>query len=147
MEVRARGTRVGAHHDLEGPVDQVLGHRLVEQVAHAVDEDAPGLAPAEREGQQIGVERDGEAVPVAGIAHRVALTQSRPPVQDKPKLALFACPQMETSSERTNYRKSVDQMLRLLQVLDCDVKLIVRAKRAWPTSTLRVQSSPWKAAE
>jgi hypothetical protein len=71
MEVRARGTRVGAHHDLEGPVDQVLGHRLVEQVAHAVDEDAPGLAPAEREGQQIGVERDGEAVPVAGIAHRV----------------------------------------------------------------------------
>jgi hypothetical protein len=32
--------------------------------------------------------------------------------------------------DQTNYRKSVDQMLRLLQVLDCDVQLIVRAKSA-----------------
>ena len=32
--------------------------------------------------------------------------------------------------DQTNYRKSVDQMLRLLQVLDCDVELIVRAKSA-----------------
>ena len=30
--------------------------------------------------------------------------------------------------DQTNYRKSVDQMLRLLQVLDCDVQLVVRAK-------------------
>jgi len=30
----------------------------------------------------------------------------------------------------TNYRKSIDQMLRLLQVLDCDVQLVVRAKSA-----------------
>jgi hypothetical protein len=30
--------------------------------------------------------------------------------------------------DQTNYRKSVDQMLRLLQVLDCDVELVVRAK-------------------
>ncbi len=28
--------------------------------------------------------------------------------------------------DQTNYRKSVDQMLRLLQVLDCDVQLVVR---------------------
>ncbi len=32
--------------------------------------------------------------------------------------------------DQTNYRKSVDQMLRLLKVLDCDVQLVVRAKSA-----------------
>ena len=32
--------------------------------------------------------------------------------------------------DQTNYRKSVDQVLRLLQVLDCDVELVVRAKSA-----------------
>lgn len=32
--------------------------------------------------------------------------------------------------DQTNYRKSVDQMLRLLQVLDCDVDLVVRARSA-----------------
>ena len=32
--------------------------------------------------------------------------------------------------DQTNYRKSVDQMLRLLQVLDCDVQLVVREKSA-----------------
>jgi hypothetical protein len=32
--------------------------------------------------------------------------------------------------DQTNYRKSVDQLLRLLQVLECDVDLVVRAKSA-----------------
>lgn len=32
--------------------------------------------------------------------------------------------------DQTNYSKSVDQMLRLLQVLDCDVELVVRTKSA-----------------
>ena len=32
--------------------------------------------------------------------------------------------------DQTNYRKSVDQVLSLLQVLDCDVDLVVRAKTA-----------------
>jgi hypothetical protein len=32
--------------------------------------------------------------------------------------------------DQTNYRKSVDQLLSLLHVLDCDVDLIVRAKSA-----------------
>ncbi|MBP1778689.1 MAG: hypothetical protein H6Q86_4700 [candidate division NC10 bacterium] len=32
--------------------------------------------------------------------------------------------------DQTNYRKSVDQVLSLLAVLDCDVDLIVRAKTA-----------------
>jgi hypothetical protein len=30
--------------------------------------------------------------------------------------------------DQTNYRKSVDQLLRLLNVLGCDVQLVVRAK-------------------
>ncbi len=32
--------------------------------------------------------------------------------------------------DQTNYRKSVDQLLRLLHVLDCDVEVTVRAKSA-----------------
>ena len=32
--------------------------------------------------------------------------------------------------DQTNYGKSVDQLLRLLRVLDCDVDLVVRAKSA-----------------
>ena len=32
--------------------------------------------------------------------------------------------------DQTNYRKSVDQMLRLLQVLGCEVRLLVRPKSA-----------------
>ncbi len=32
--------------------------------------------------------------------------------------------------DQTNYQKSVDQLLSLLQVLDCDVDLKVRAKTA-----------------
>ena len=32
--------------------------------------------------------------------------------------------------DQTNYRKSIDQMLTLLNILDCEVDLIVRAKSA-----------------
>jgi len=32
--------------------------------------------------------------------------------------------------DQTNYRKSIDQMLSLLHVLDCEVDLVVRAKSA-----------------
>jgi len=32
--------------------------------------------------------------------------------------------------DQTNYRKSIDQMLSLLHVLDCEVDLVVRAKTA-----------------
>ena len=32
--------------------------------------------------------------------------------------------------DQTNYRKSVDRLLTLLQVLDCDIDLVVRAKSA-----------------
>jgi len=32
--------------------------------------------------------------------------------------------------DQTNYRKSIDQVLNLLHVLDCDVDLVVRAKSA-----------------
>ena len=32
--------------------------------------------------------------------------------------------------DQTNYRKSIDQLLSLLHVLDCDVDLVIRAKSA-----------------
>jgi hypothetical protein len=32
--------------------------------------------------------------------------------------------------DQTNYRKTVDQLLALLQVLNCDVDLVVRTKTA-----------------
>jgi hypothetical protein len=32
--------------------------------------------------------------------------------------------------DQTNYTKSVDQLVSLLQVLDCDVDLVVRAQSA-----------------
>jgi hypothetical protein len=32
--------------------------------------------------------------------------------------------------DQTNYRKSVDQLLSLLQLLDCDVRLVVRSRTA-----------------
>ncbi|HEX9822046.1 MAG TPA: helix-turn-helix domain-containing protein [Methylomirabilota bacterium] len=32
--------------------------------------------------------------------------------------------------DQTNYRKSVDQLLSLLQILDCEVTLVVRPKTA-----------------
>jgi predicted XRE-type DNA-binding protein len=34
--------------------------------------------------------------------------------------------------DQTNYKKSVDQLLNLLHVLDCDVKLVVRTRAAAP---------------
>ena len=39
-------------------------------------------------------------------------------------------PQLYRLLDQTNYRKTVDQLLRLLQVLDCDVQLVVRTKSA-----------------
>jgi hypothetical protein len=48
-----------------------------------------------------------------------------------------SCAGSETSAaqlyrllDKTNYRKSVDQLLALLQVLNCDVDLVVRTKTA-----------------
>ena len=36
--------------------------------------------------------------------------------------------------DQTNYRKSIDQLLALLQVLNCDVDMIVRTKRTRSTA-------------
>ena len=46
-----------------------------------------------------------------------------------------SAPQLYRLLDQTNYRKSVDQLLALLQVLDCDVTLTVRDRK---TSTRRV---------
>ncbi|MGE3152471.1 MAG: helix-turn-helix domain-containing protein [Nitrospiraceae bacterium] len=32
--------------------------------------------------------------------------------------------------DQTNYRKSIDQLLALLHILDCDVDVLVRTKRS-----------------
>jgi hypothetical protein len=32
--------------------------------------------------------------------------------------------------DQTNYRKSIDQILMLLHILDCDVNLVVKSKRS-----------------
>ncbi len=41
-----------------------------------------------------------------------------------------SAPQLYRLLDQTNYRKSVDQLLLLLQVLDCDVTLTVRDRKA-----------------
>ena len=45
------------------------------------------------------------------------------------RLGIFAT-QFYRLLDQTNYRESVDQLLSLLHVLDCDVDLLVRAKTA-----------------
>src|SRR5437870_4546645 len=62
---------VGLLHHAEDLVDVGIRHRLVEEIAHAVDEDAAGLAPAEWEAQQIGLEGHREPSSVPRIAHRL----------------------------------------------------------------------------
>jgi len=39
--------------------------------------------------------------------------------------------------DQTNYRKSLDQMISLLRVLDCEVELVVRGGNARDTSVVR----------
>lgn len=43
---------------------------------------------------------------------------------------LLGRPQLYRLIDQTNYRKSVDQVLTLLQVLNCEVDLVVREKTA-----------------
>lgn len=44
--------------------------------------------------------------------------------------------------DQTNYRKSVDQMLALLQVLNCDVDLVVRTKTASTKTAYSSRKAP-----
>ena len=58
---------VGLGHHGENLADEVVGDGVVEEVAHGVDEDGAGLAPAEGDVQGVGVGGDdGEAVAVFG---------------------------------------------------------------------------------
>jgi len=43
-----------------------------------------------------------------------------------------SAPQLYRLLDQTNYRKSVDRLLALLQVLDCDVTLTVRERKGSP---------------
>jgi hypothetical protein len=58
-------------HDIEDLADEVGRHLSVEEVAHAVDEDDPRLAPAAWHVERLRVDRDAEAGPGGA---RVAIT-------------------------------------------------------------------------
>jgi len=55
-------------HDVEDPQDELLGHLVVEQVAHEADEDAAGLGPVQRRVEKILVGGHLEALGVAQLA-------------------------------------------------------------------------------
>jgi len=59
------------HHDVEHATDVVVGHGIVEQVAHAVHEDLARLAPPKRQVDLVGMQRQREAIRVTSIAHRL----------------------------------------------------------------------------
>ena len=56
------------------------------------------------------------------------------------RLGAFAA-QLYRLFDQTNYRKSVDQVLALLQVLNCDADVVVRAKTALREARPRPESS------
>ena len=62
---------ISLRHDLEYGMDIVVRDFLMEEVAHAVDEDALRPAPAERKRHLVGLKCHRKTIPVAGIAHRL----------------------------------------------------------------------------
>src|SRR5687768_5857202 len=56
-------------HRFEYPRNVILRNVLVEQVTHGVYEHSARLLPAPRQIQEVSVQRDGEAVPIAVAAH------------------------------------------------------------------------------
>ncbi len=48
--------------------------------------------------------------------------------------------------DQTNYRKSVDKLLSLLQVLDCDVELVVRHPERKPARSRQSRETPFAPA-
>ena len=58
-----------AVHDLKDRLDVFIRDLFVKQVAHAVDENAPGLTPLQRQLQQVLMQTQTKAVPVTSVAH------------------------------------------------------------------------------
>jgi len=56
-------------HHFEYTVDELVRHRLMKQITHAVDEDPPGLSPPQRLGELVRVKRHTESVMVSRNAH------------------------------------------------------------------------------
>jgi len=56
-------------HDLEHLADEVLGHILVEEVAHGIYEDVARLFQVQRIVEHVGMTGHREAVAVVGLAH------------------------------------------------------------------------------
>ncbi len=62
---------MGLRHDVIRAADERLGHVLVEQVAHGVDENAARVAPPEWQRELVRMERQREPVAIAWITHRL----------------------------------------------------------------------------
>jgi hypothetical protein len=60
---------VGRDHHLEHSPYVVIWHGLVEEIAHAVNEDPSGAPPAKWEIHLIGLQRDREAISVSRTPH------------------------------------------------------------------------------
>ena len=72
------------------------------------------------------------AIPVVPVNARSAERVAESPLSKREivrRLGTSAA-QLYRLLDQTNYRKSVDQLLALLQVLNCDVDLVVRTKTA-----------------
>ena len=60
---------VGRDHHLKNLSDVVVWNGLVEEIAHAVNEDPSGAPPAKWEIHLIGLQRDREAISVSRTPH------------------------------------------------------------------------------
>jgi hypothetical protein len=83
------------------------------------------LTPDDPNGDHELILRDGAGNRLGGIPQRDVAGQTR----DHPA-ARTSPAQLYRLLDQTNYRKSVDRLLRLLHVLDHDVELVGRAKNA-----------------
>ena len=107
---------------------------------------AKGLAPDEARRRALaafgGVEKHKEALRdgrglawLSGMSLDVLEAQKRVAKSPLSKREIVrrlgtSAAQLYRLLDQTNYRKSVDQLLALLQVLNCDVDLVVRTKTA-----------------
>jgi hypothetical protein len=60
---------MGGCHCIENLSNELYGHRLVEEIAHTVDEDHSWLFPAKGQLNLIGMKRDTESIAISWITH------------------------------------------------------------------------------
>jgi len=70
---------VSAPHDVEHALNECIGNPLVEQIAHAVDEDPAGSTPAQREIKTVRVKSDvGKLASPPALGHSLCVTELAP---------------------------------------------------------------------